>query len=60
MKLHDDKEVCVSGVRGRLILEPLNDSDSMPWATIDTLEDEPFMPEGREQPSMPEDRVVFD
>ena len=29
-------------------------------AEIDRLGDSPFMPEGRDQPAMPEDRVVFE
>jgi antitoxin VapB len=32
----------------------------MPWDQIDRLGDTPFMPEGRDQPAMPADRVVFD
>jgi hypothetical protein len=30
------------------------------WARIDATGDTPFMPEGREQPAMPEDRMVFE
>jgi hypothetical protein len=29
----------------------------MPWVEIDRLGDTPFMPEGREQPELPEDRA---
>jgi len=53
------KEVRVSRVGNRVILEPLDD-DTMPWAAIDKLGDTPFMPEGRDQPSMPADRAMFD
>lgn len=31
----------------------------MPWSRIDRLSDRPFMLEGRDQPAMPADRVVF-
>jgi very-short-patch-repair endonuclease len=33
---------------------------AVPWALIDQLVDQPFMPEGREQPELPKDRVVFE
>ena len=56
----EGKEVRVSRIGNRVILEPLDASKAMPWATIDTLGDTPFMPEGREQPTMPADRSVFD
>jgi len=36
-----------------VILEPLGAEDAVPWAEIDKLGDQPFMPEGREQPAMP-------
>jgi antitoxin VapB len=54
------KEVRVTKVGNRLILEPLADNGAMPWALIDQLGDTPFMPEGREQPSMQHDREVFE
>lgn len=56
----DGKEVRVSRVGNRVILEPLGSGDAMPWAELDKLGDLPFMPEGREQPALPADRVVFD
>ncbi|MBB4291653.1 antitoxin VapB [Rhizobium leguminosarum] len=56
----EGKEVRVSRVGNRVILEPLDADNAMPWAAIDKLGDTPFMPEGREQPSMPADRAVFD
>jgi antitoxin VapB len=52
-------EVRVSRVGNRVILEPLDAEDAMPWADIDKLGDRLFMPEGREQPAMPADRAVF-
>ena len=56
----EGKEVRVSRVGNRVILEPLGAEDAMPWAELDKLGDRPFMPEGREQPAMPADRTVFD
>ena len=52
-------EVRVSRVGDKVILEPMK-RDPMPWALIDELGDNPFMPEGREQPEMPADRLVFE
>ena len=52
-------EVRVSRVGDKVILEPMK-RDPMPWARIDELGDNPFMPEGREQPEMPADRLVFE
>jgi antitoxin VapB len=56
----EGKEVRVSRVGTRVILEPLGSEEAMPWAELDKLGDRPFMPEGREQPAMPADRTVFD
>jgi len=56
----EGKEVRVSRVGNRVILEPLGAEDVMPWAELDKLGDRPFMPEGREQPAMPAHRAVFD
>lgn len=56
----EGKEVRVSRVGNRVILEPLGGEDAMPWAELDRLGDRPFMAEGREQPAMPSDRTVFD
>ena len=56
----EGKEVRVSRVGSRVILEPLDAEDAMPWAEIDRLGDRPFMPEGREQPAMPADRSLFE
>jgi antitoxin VapB len=52
-------EVRVSRVGDKVILEPVQDRP-MPWELIDELGDNPFMPEGREQPQTPPDRVVFE
>jgi antitoxin VapB len=56
----EGKEVRVSRVGNRVILEPLGSEEAMPWAELDKLGDRPFMPEGREQPALPADRTVFD
>ena len=56
----EGKEVRVSRVGSRVILEPFDAEDAMPWAEIDGLGDRSFMPEGREQPAMPADRAMFD
>jgi antitoxin VapB len=55
----EGKEVRVSRVGDRVILSPIV-SESVPWDVIDAIGDPVFMPEGREQPPMPADRVVFD
>jgi antitoxin VapB len=52
-------EVRVTKVGDRVILEPLTPA-AVPWALIDQLGDAPFMPQGREQPETPPDRLVFD
>lgn len=52
-------EVRVTRVGNKVILEPM-DGGAMPWALIDQTGDLPLMPDGREQPAMPTDRVVFD
>jgi antitoxin VapB len=56
----EGKEVRVSRVGDKVILEPMETAPGMPWDAIDALGDRPFMPEGRDQPAMPDDRVVFD
>jgi antitoxin VapB len=56
----DGKEVRISKIGDRVILEPIGEIRPMPWDQIDRLGDRPFMPEGRDQPAMPADRVVFD
>jgi antitoxin VapB len=54
------KEVRVSKVGDRVILEPIDSNGAMPWALIDQTGDSPFMPDGREQPEMPTDRAAFE
>lgn len=56
----EGKEVRISKIGDRVILEPVGELRPMPWDQIDRLGDRPFMPEGRDQPAMPADRVVFD
>ena len=54
------KEVRISKVGDRVILEPIGEIGPMPWDLIDGLGDAPFMPDGRDQPPLPADRLVFD
>ena len=56
----EGREVRVTKVGDRVILEPMDAEPGVPWALIDQLVDQPFMAQGREQPEMPEDPVVFD
>ena len=56
----EGKEVRVSKVGDRVILEPIDSNGAMPWALIDQTGDSSFMPDGREQPEMPTDRTVFE
>jgi antitoxin VapB len=56
----EGSEVRATKVGDRVILEPLESSAKMPWALIDQTGDSPFMPEGRDQPPIPKDRVVFE
>jgi antitoxin VapB len=56
----EGKEVRISRIGDRVILEPVGEVGPMPWDQIDLIGDTPFMPEGRDQPAMPADRVVFD
>jgi antitoxin VapB len=53
-------EVKVTKVGERVILEPIADVKRMPWDVIDAIGDRSFMGQGRDQPNMPESRVVFD
>jgi antitoxin VapB len=59
----EGKEVKVTKVGDKVILEPLKpkpfDAEAF-WAAIDAVGDKPFMPQGREQPAMPPDRIVFE
>lgn len=55
------KEVRVRRIGKHIVLEPLTSADeATPWDAIDAIGDNPFMPEGREQPAMPADRPMFD
>ena len=47
-------EVRITRVRDRVIFEPLSPG-SVPWDEIDRTGDNPFMPEGRDQPPLPDD-----
>ncbi len=54
-------EVRIVKVGERVILEPAEAAAGpMPWPEIDALGDKSFMPQGREQPEMPADRIIFD
>jgi antitoxin VapB len=52
-------EVRIVKVGNAVILQPMRTDDAMPWNLIDQTGDSPFMQEGRDQPSMPVDRVQF-
>ena len=56
----EGREVRITKIGDRVILEPMTSDTATPWALIDRLGDKPFMPEGREQPEMPPDREIFD
>jgi antitoxin VapB len=55
-------EVQVRRVGRGVLLEPIDEPfDVKAWfAKLDEYLDEPFMPEGREQPPMPPERNIFD
>ena len=54
------KEVRIRKDGNKLILEPV-EFDVQEWfARLDAYRDVPFMPEGREQPPMPEDTIDWD
>ena len=56
----EGREVRVTKVGDRVILEAMAPAGSMPWAAIDQLGDSLFMAEGREQPDGSGDRAAFD
>lgn len=56
----EGKEVRVTKVGNKVILEPLTTPGEVPWDLIDGLSDIPFMPEGRDQPAMPPDKDIFE
>jgi antitoxin VapB len=56
------KEVRVTRLGSGVLLEPVTPKieDIKAWfAKLDSYLDEPFMPEGREQPPLPEDKDYF-
>jgi antitoxin VapB len=54
-------EVRVSRVGDAIMLEPMGRPEtSVDWASIDALIGDDFMANGREQPPMPTDRVLFE
>lgn len=55
-------EVSVRRVGSGVLLEPINvPFDVKAWfAKLDEYLDEPFMPDGRQQPSMPPGRKILD
>jgi antitoxin VapB len=55
----EGREVRITKVGDRVILEPLTPDAAMPWEEIDRLGDTPFMAQGREQPRMPRERAIF-
>ena len=55
----EGREVRVTKVSNRVILEPMEPDESMPWTAIDQLGDSPFMAERREQPDMLKDRAAL-
>jgi antitoxin VapB len=56
------KEVRVRRIGRAVLLEPIETPfDVKAWfAKLDEYLDEPFMPEGRQQPPMPPPRKIFD
>jgi antitoxin VapB len=56
----DADEVKVTKKGDRVILEPLKYEAGMLWDVIDSLGDQIFMPEGREQSPKVEDKAVFE
>lgn len=52
-------EVRITRIGDRVILEPLIPGP-VPWNEIDRTGDNPFMPEGRDQPPLPPDRRIFE
>jgi antitoxin VapB len=56
-------EVRVRRIGRSVLLEPMDEGFDMTawWAKLDSYSDEPFMPQGREQPPMPsDDRKYFE
>jgi antitoxin VapB len=53
------ERVRVRRVGAGVLLEPVVDDLAAWFAAMDRLNDEPFMPEGREQPPTPEREIDF-
>ena len=55
------KEVRVRRIGRSVLLEPMDEGFDMAawWAKLDSYGDEPFMPQGREQPPMPADERKY-
>lgn len=58
----DGTEVRVVKIGDRVILQPLTmlDGQTAFWKAVDAAGDADFMAEGRRQPAMPADRVIFE
>ena len=56
----EGKEVNIHREGEKVILEPAEFDVGAWFKRLDAYGDVPFMPEGREQPPMPPDRVLFD
>lgn len=54
------KEVRIRRDGDRVILEPVEFDVKAWFRRLDKYRNIPFMPEGREQPPMPDDKVIFD
>ena len=55
----EGRECTFTKVGRRVILEPMEPDEPMPWTAIDQLGNSPFMPERHEQPEAPPDRAAF-
>lgn len=55
----EGSEVRVSKIGNTVILEPMHADVVMPWQLLDQTGDSALMPDGRDQPSLPADRVQF-
>jgi len=54
------REVKPTQLGERVTLEPSDAATHMPWAAIDAIGNSMFISDGRDQPAMPESRVVFE
>lgn len=53
-------EVRVRRIGRGVLLEPIEPDLDAWWARLDAYQDEPFMPEGRQQPPMPAPQELFE